>query len=487
MNIIIGTTSKRSNSTSQTFNGVSLACKLKEPTSIHDPTFIVQGLSHGTMYNYASYNGFYYWVDDVIYMTNDIFEVHCHTDPLATFKTEICNTKSLILFGDNSHKTPFKDDFRFGPDIKLDRTTGVGTGGLSMGLDRNNWTVIMTCQASGNNFAYSGIVTYAMRPSTFSRVLWGFSSVVNSDIATWSTSDIFDILKNYAIRLLTGGIQAMDNIRGVNIVPIPYSTISAVGVSSNVIYMGPYQFGLDNGDTVSIIDPSYTSGGNSVISLARPIPNTTYKWLNSTKYCSIKICHPCGLEDINDNSLLNNSSIYLWWSLNYASGEYTIRITSESSKDSDTIKVISGCVAIDLLSLIPASNNSMDSNLHNSVGSIVPLVTGNIVQFNAGNHGPIGTMSNFNTGYSSIFNMTAGYEIFYDIEYYIPAIFSGGDSTEYNEYCSLYGYPVDRYLKVGDISGYCQCSNATVSNISGATESDKDIINNYLNSGIYIE
>jgi hypothetical protein len=179
--------------------------------------------------------------------------------------------------------------------------------------------------------------------------------------------------------------------------------------------------------------------------------------------------------------------MYFWWSLNICSGEYTIRITSESSKDSDTIATLSGAVGIDLLSLVPAANVAVDSNLHNAVGKVLPMATGGIISFNPGEHGPIGTASNINTGWASIFNLTAGKEVFYDIEYYIPAIFAGGDATEYNSFCDTYGYPVDRYLKVGDISGFCQCSNASVGSISGATEDDKRTINQYLNSGIYIE
>lgn len=485
--ITIGNTSKRINSTSQTFTGTALTCRLKNPTSLHDPIFEVAGLSDGAMYNYASFGSRYYWVDDVIQVTNTIQEVHCHLDPLATFKTAISNTYALIQLGDSTHKTTYKDDYRFGPDIKIERASGVGVGGLSMGLDRNSWTVIMTVQCTGHTFTRSGIITYAMPFSVFDRVLYGFSSVVNSDVASWSGSDIFDILKNYATRLLTGGIQALDNIRSCCIVPIPYSTFSSLGTSYTFVCLGPYNFNLDSGDTVTIMDPSTTKNGNSVFSLARPTANTTYSWLNSPKYCSIKVTHPGGMTEINDNSLLTNTSMYFWWSLNICSGEYTIRITSESSKDSDTVATLSGAVGIDLLSLVPAANVAVDSNLHNAVGKVLPMATGGIVSFNPGEHGPIGTASNINTGWASIFNLTAGKEVFYDIEYYIPAIFAGGDATEYNNFCNIYGYPVDRYLKVGDIAGFCQCSNASVGSISGATEGDKQTINAYLNSGIYIE
>ena len=135
------------------------------------------------------------------------------------------------------------------------------------------------------------------------------------------------------------------------------------------------------------------------------------------------------------------------------------------------------------------SNVTMDSNLHNSIGNaLISGATGGIIQFNPGSNSPASRQgANTHGGYAGIANLTAGKTCFLDTEYYIPAIFSGGDSSEYNNYCNIYGYPVDRYLKLGDISGYCQAQNVSVGSISGATESDKQIINNAINSGIYIE
>ena len=57
--ITIGNTSKKINSTSQSFSGTQLSCRLKNPTSLHDPVFEVQGLTDGAMYNYDSYGSRY--------------------------------------------------------------------------------------------------------------------------------------------------------------------------------------------------------------------------------------------------------------------------------------------------------------------------------------------------------------------------------------------------------------------------------------------
>lgn len=490
LSITIGITDKRVISTKTTMtSSVNLTCKLKEPTSMRNPVFIVSGLTKTTHYNYCSWNGFYYYVNDIIHITNNIQEVHCSIDPLATFKTAINNTYGYCLYGDATHKTTYIDDVRFGPDIKLSRSSGTGITGIDMGFDISHWSVVMTVQTTGTTFSYSGVLVAAMSISTFYALLKGLSGVVLSDISSWSSVDLIDILKNYALRVFTGGIQALDNIRSCVAIPIAYSDYSAVGVTSSKFYIGPYEIALDPGHEITWIDPSWTKTGNSSVSLARPIANTTYKWLNSPKYCSIKLSHPCGYQELNDSSLIDASNIYIYWSVNYATGDYAIRVTSEASKDSDTIAIINGSTGIDVMGKVPASGNTIDSNAHKSVGqALFNGVTGGFANYNPGVQSPSGNGSQLGAGCAGVFLLTPGKECFIDTEYYQPSIINGaGDASEYVSFCNRYGYPVGRFLKIGDISGFAQFTNAVVGDIASATAEDKEYINSVLNSGIYLE
>lgn len=484
-----GVTQKRINSTSVTMTDtIDLDCRLKEPCSIHDPVFIVQGLTKLKRYNYLFWNSAHYWIDNITFISNDICEVNAHLDPLASFRGHILNEYGLVLFGDNTHKTVYKDDIRFGPDRKLLFSAGSGASGyVSMGLNFNSATVIVVAQAS-TSFAYSGITTYAMTVSTYVQMLKNFSGVVYSDIQSWSGTDVIDVIKNYAMRILTGGQQALDNIISATLVPIPYSTFQASAYSENSsIELGPYSITLDSG-TVCVVNPHDVTDGNAVLNLNRPLPNTTYKWLNGPKYCQIQLTHPCGYTDINTPALMELNQAYLWWSLHRTTGEYCIRITSEPSKDSDTLTFINGTVGVDVLYLKTASGSTNDSNLHNSIGSaLIQGGTGGVIQYNPGTQIPASSGRTIPSGLAGMKLLDTGKEIFYDVEYYQPAIFEGNTATMYNSFCSQFGYPVDKYMKIGDISGYCQCNNVSIGNITGATEADKVTINNYLNSGIYIE
>lgn len=90
--------SKRRNSTKQPSAGVeykSIEVHLKEDTSKETPVFII----HGTIeeeYNYMLWNNHYYYISDVVSISNDLIEVHTIQDVLATYKEEIGNYNAFV-------------------------------------------------------------------------------------------------------------------------------------------------------------------------------------------------------------------------------------------------------------------------------------------------------------------------------------------------------------------------------------------------------
>lgn len=487
--ISIGQTDKKVNSTKTTYTAAvsNLSVTLKEPCSMRAPVFEISRTNFPTAgyYNYLQWGSYYYYIKDITYLTNGVVRIETSLDVLATFSTDIKNAYGFCIYGDSTHHTPYIDDTRFGPDHKIDWDPQSGDlphGYTTMGLDKTNGSVVMTVQTSKDFSSYSGVITYAMSPAVFRRVLRGFSGVVNSDIAAWSTTDVLDILRNYAKRLLTGGQQALDNILSAVYVPVPLTKFATIALDTiNYIGIGPYEVMLDSGDTVHIIMPDATIENNYQIKLGRPLPNTTLKWLNSPKYCSVKLTHPCGYQEINDPSLMEMSYVYLWWAINYASGEYTIRVTSENKKDSDTIAVLNGNVGIDVLSWKPSPNQTIDAGLHDKLlGQLLPGV------YNAGTNGPATSGKSLGAGFTGLTLMKDNGDIFYDVEYYQPAIFEGNSATAYNAYCDRYGYPVGQYLKLGDIDGYLVARDVSI-DAAQATDEDKRYINSIINSGIYIE
>lgn len=92
------TFSKRSNSTKQPdVSGTDFSVSLKEPTSYENPTFKIHYT--GTFpHNYIKWGSWYYFVTSVTQLLNDLVEVNCKLDVLATFKTEIGQTSAFVLY-----------------------------------------------------------------------------------------------------------------------------------------------------------------------------------------------------------------------------------------------------------------------------------------------------------------------------------------------------------------------------------------------------
>lgn len=75
------------------FGDLITDCKFKEPTSLTHPVFIVNSTNQ---YNYVKMEGRYYFVDEIIRVTNTISEYHCTVDALATWKSAIGSSTQYV-------------------------------------------------------------------------------------------------------------------------------------------------------------------------------------------------------------------------------------------------------------------------------------------------------------------------------------------------------------------------------------------------------
>ena len=90
--------SKRQNSTKVPAGiaGTSFNVVLKNPTSMNAPVFTLNADTFN--FNYCSFNGAYYFVTDVVSVRNDIWEIHCTKDVLATYRTQILASPAYVLY-----------------------------------------------------------------------------------------------------------------------------------------------------------------------------------------------------------------------------------------------------------------------------------------------------------------------------------------------------------------------------------------------------
>ena len=87
--------SKRNNSTKAPTGGDSRDVKLKEPCSFLKPVFILK--DPGYNFTECEFRGRYYFIDDIVSLANNLIEVHCHVDVLATWKDYIATSRQYVL------------------------------------------------------------------------------------------------------------------------------------------------------------------------------------------------------------------------------------------------------------------------------------------------------------------------------------------------------------------------------------------------------
>lgn len=87
---------KRKNSTKRPTGGTDVECQLKRPTSVESPTFILNLPDSSINLNYIKWGNNYYFVEDIILVRDQLMEVSCSMDALATNKEEIGNYVAYV-------------------------------------------------------------------------------------------------------------------------------------------------------------------------------------------------------------------------------------------------------------------------------------------------------------------------------------------------------------------------------------------------------
>lgn len=90
-----------------------VTCKIKEGTSIINPTIIIGKMSAKSIrkcnYAYISDFGRYYFINDIIETTANQLEISMHVDVLKTYASQIRSISTLILRQENVFSPYYED------------------------------------------------------------------------------------------------------------------------------------------------------------------------------------------------------------------------------------------------------------------------------------------------------------------------------------------------------------------------------------------
>lgn len=518
MNATIGVIDKKINSTKSTFSGTAHQVVLKDPVNRENPVLLVTG-APSSKANYMSWNGWYYWVDNIESETNNMYRVYAHVDPLATWKSDIKATNSFVKFCSTPQTTAGNlDDPRLAPGHIKSITHKLISADF---FDLSDGTVIVSAYAweSGTT---GGHREYAMTPANFFAMLSDFNTMLGTDFD--SSMSIDELYCNSVLRF--GGQNWKDNIQGAIYVPIKYSYIP--GTAQSVCYIGGFHSNIackvlnrteyrhESMSKIMSMPASYFSGSLKEV-------------MNCSRYTVGELYHPCGVVPIKPEMFEyseDETAAYVEFSLIYNTGEYTISLESGET----TFAIASGSLAYDMMNYIVTGSTAVGfvSDFVASKGADVAggiLTIAGALNGVARNHITAKSRKEYratsqaldqrDTDISTMREIGSGIERIAGGGGYSPVSLSAGGlsglsgigihgstlddlfrvvittavpqifwDNKYDDYCAEYGYPCETYM-AGLPDGFVQCSGASCK--ADAPQAELATINSYLNSGIYIE
>ena len=244
--IKIGTTDKVENSTSipRTWADTIHDVLLKDGCSVVNPVFRLKANitpSDMSKYNYVEAFGCYYFIDDRISLNNNIWEISCTRDPMATFKGDIKTYSGYIMrtndsnkYNENLYDNIIAPSSEIVTTINVDKATKFTLGNTTTVFGFNGSGGVRT-SADVGNFYYT---TSANASSILGRVFC-------------TSNDIFTtIIQNFQ--------QISHNITMVKAFPFAKADTSK---SSSSVYVGEWSVACADLETMSVSNFGTTTNG----------------------------------------------------------------------------------------------------------------------------------------------------------------------------------------------------------------------------------
>ena len=461
MNITVYTGfSKEVNSTKQPSGGTNVSCVLKDDTSIIHPAFKLQGVGYDV--NYVKWDNRYYFVDDIVSLSNNIKEIRCSVDALATYKTQIGASSQYVIRSSSAYDEYVSDGMypaKSKVSISSSSLSGinlVGTGTYVIGIVSKD--------------SSQGVAYYALTGSQF-RDLMAF---MFSD--TWLDAPITELSKELQKEL----VNPFQYIASVNY--YPFDLLDGAS-GSDLISFGYWDATNCYGLKLNALNRVKTFPVTVTLP-KHPQASSRGKYLNGSPFTSYEVfLYVFGSFSIDPIYLIDVNSIRFTVIIDIFTGGGDLVVTPGSSGGAPILEMSAQCsipIQISQISsgIVDMINNPMSLLATGSVG----LLSGSLGLFSQG----LGAYSNvLNATQSALSKLQSkgaqGSLAGWMIEPYLISTFYEivDEDNEHN------GRPLMKRRTINTLSGFIMIENPDV-DISGTTY-EKDQIIQYMRSGFYYE
>lgn len=465
MNVLFYNHAKRNNSTKLPTEGVNIPCVLKDECSVTSPVLEIKTAERPT-YNYAYIADFgrYYYVNDWTYYRG-IWSCTLSVDVLTSWKSNILETQAQVLFSSSLYDL----------DVIDNRVASIGTykresntadfiGTLSGQNDTPSGTFAINALSDSSTWATGATTTYFMsyqQMQVFAREL--VSPTVWEGLKQFFNSPMDGIIECYYIPLDITKFIDLTVDGAVNIGDYTFPTATAKKAVSTNFALTSYTTSID-------------------------IPWLYNDFRRLAPYTEITLFVPfCGAKPINPEMVYNIDRLFIDYSIDVVTGNIQAIVYNKE----EVLEEFSGNCKITLpVGQTQSRTESVIGATGGAITAIAGFASGNVA---LGATGVLSAISSVITpaavkttgGMSgTVLGAILGNDTKRWQKFRLSAT-SRDTSDEPENMRAIVGNALNKVVSLSTLTGYVQCYGASVN--AQATSGEISMINEYLNSGIYIE
>lgn len=450
--------------------GTEVNIKLKENTSITTPTFI---LSFDTtpVFTYCQYMFYYYFVEDITFLSNNQYEVHCNIDVLATYREDILSSTQYILRSASDYDV-LLDDNVFEP-----QQNGIIT--MTQSLSNLNKDGVYIVKYGSSTSAQYGVTYRCGTKTEIGNFIKGCY-----DLNNWQ--NLVDITFEKLQKTVFDFSQYIQEIYWL---PVAISDIE--NQYSIVPFVGAWQITSGEGGTKEFLDDYYLALGTQIT-----IPNRYYNDYRDyeKKFTQFLLDIP-GVGSINIDPREVYKGLEIQYAIDLKTGDAKHAISTSDGVLLTTIRCNYK---------VPVSYATFNNNFVKGANQVIEGVTGVFTSAAGVATGTVaanmpsigGNLGNYAQNFGGVISGLV--ELGSITTHMCNAQGSMADINT-NNYYSLTRYvyncaeqpllnigrKLHQYRQLSSLSGYCQCLDAILN--TDAYGQIKQIILDYMNNGFIIE
>ena len=484
---------KRENSTSQPSAaqiaaGSSYSCVLLDNTSLINPTFKLEIGSNpiGNNYCYVSDFGRYYFIDDISSYQN-FWYISCHCDVLATFKTPILNGSHYVLRSASSYDEYIADSAYI---TKTEQTGEFVVGHVDGGTSTDPFSY-------SNGHSYVWCITGDVIDGTLN------NQQIGSNVYYWMNDaecyTFIDALLNveqysgittaeYSAAMQKALLNPMQYVNAV--ILLPFDKNSSL-TTNNDVKFGYYTITISGGNVKRLTQGTMMKTQTLEITLPKHPQASTYgKYMNAAPYTEYNLfLGAFGNIPLDPASLIDETTLQVTCQTECCTGQTRILVRGKTSN----VMIYTGTAQVGVPVTVSQLTRDMLGEIQNNLNMnwSTAAAGANILTGGIGAAG--GTMNAV---------QQIGGMAFDAVRMKYPTCSGGGtngsflslhstcylNATYYtctNRNTTEIGRPLHQTKTLSTLSGFCLCQGADVQ--CGAMADEEVKINEYLNSGFFIE